>query len=1285
MLKKLLSTVLSLTTAASLLTMFPEKAECTVKAPYLLNAEKADFEMNRITSKDYFKAKSLIAEYLNAVNVYKDIEKEIENTSNPIRKMRLQLELEKQGFITYSFAYEAATCLGIDMENPSEWQFSRSSTLSGHINTVWGDLDFDFSSYIDINTKDEADTEPEEYGDEIIVLNGKYDAKTNTIQMNWLDTIKADEYNLYESDDGDKYTLIDTVSKSVYSYEIKDEFKEKYFKVTAITTDDKTISSTPLHIIRTEDGYGIEYKDSDNDGLQDSYEIYIGTDPKNKDTDDDRLTDGFEVNQSHTDPLKPDSNDNDITDDMEDPDSDGLDNYEEMINLTSPTVADTDKDDLSDGDEINVYKTDPLNPDTDGDGVLDGDEVAFKLDPNNASDGSTPIHQVVSEEALEVNKFNEDFSVSLELDASNNVNRYIKSDVSEYSGMLLENRSIIGTPICITYDAGNITEGDVKFQFSEEFINNSVDYYPEVDLGIERYGVMVYDDEINTMVPVDCKYDNENNCIYVSAVELGDFIIIDFESLLYDLGYSPDEVIGAIEVMTETDDDDESIEDDAEVLDTSAAEEETKTADETESDVKADTETDGSSEKEDSETKISESIAAYKADLIYDEMTEEEVSALSDAIEEELAAKTSISTRKMAPPVTRAARQIDLVLVVDVTGSMGDEINLVKRNLTNLVNKLRDDGITLYASVIDFGDITIGEETHSSGDFQSSITGIQSAIDALSLGYGGDEPETDIDGLGMANTLSYRSSASKYLFLITDATYKIDNNYGITSLADIADKLKAKDIKSSVITRTDLYSTYSDLYTTTNGITIDISKDFCDEMYNFMLTATPKESVVIANTLVTGSFAEPLVKGGMCDTDGDKLTDSDEVDWDFIKEETDAAGYSTYSYYTWEELCNKEKWTSPVTYTKPYSGGKKSPLYSLLKNTKVIPATSNPFSKDTDNDYYNDNIDPDKLKSNPMYVYDPNLNDDGFPNGVTPVKNTEDHYTDGRFIIEDNKSKYGFTRRINQTANFSLTPEKPSFYKITVAGENAVVSVRDWYGDTVDPIDGEYFLDQISEYTITTYARSDFAPEYEVYIQQDNWKYVPDGCVIMSDLCGEDGLDWRYNYCQYVLPDSRIRGNDEITALDWSISSTSGFQDNYKAIFKDYFLADKTQNTDANDYVSYAAAAAGIVSLILPPPLSAIIGVAATVVGGTTSVISFNYKMSDRAYNSMKTEFIDSLTNLISDDNYNMTITRYNMYYPDGEYSLTAEELPGTFPYVKKSMGCYPLIISTDIHFIECN
>jgi outer membrane protein OmpA-like peptidoglycan-associated protein len=81
--------------------------------------------------------------------------------------------------------------------------------------------------------------------------------------------------------------------------------------------------------------------DSDGDGLLDSEEAQIGTDPFNPDTDQDGLSDGEEVRTYKTDPLNPD----------------------------------TDLDALKDGGEVLTYKTNPLDRDTDKGGVADGHEV----------------------------------------------------------------------------------------------------------------------------------------------------------------------------------------------------------------------------------------------------------------------------------------------------------------------------------------------------------------------------------------------------------------------------------------------------------------------------------------------------------------------------------------------------------------------------------------------------------------------------------------------------------------------------------------------------------------------------------------------------------------------------------------------------------------------------------------------------------------------------------------------------------------------------------------------
>jgi LmbE family N-acetylglucosaminyl deacetylase/regulation of enolase protein 1 (concanavalin A-like superfamily) len=70
-----------------------------------------------------------------------------------------------------------------------------------------------------------------------------------------------------------------------------------------------------------------------------------------------------------------------------DDDGDGLANTVEIGLGTDPQLADTDSDGLSDGQEVNQYLTDPLVADTDGDGMPDGYEVANGLLPTIA-DGS---------------------------------------------------------------------------------------------------------------------------------------------------------------------------------------------------------------------------------------------------------------------------------------------------------------------------------------------------------------------------------------------------------------------------------------------------------------------------------------------------------------------------------------------------------------------------------------------------------------------------------------------------------------------------------------------------------------------------------------------------------------------------------------------------------------------------------------------------------------------------------------------------------------------------------
>lgn len=154
---------------------------------------------------------------------------------------------------------------------------------------------------------------------------------------------------------------------------------------------------TSQHEQRTIVNFGV---DSDEDGLVDTDELAIGTDPFVADTDGDGLLDGFEV-ENGFDPFV-DNNDANLDTDgdgltnieeqtvgssplLGDTDTDGLSDREELIQGTKIRDSDTDRDLVFDGDEVALYFTNPLLADTDNGGVDDGNEIFV--------DGTSPRNQ----------------------------------------------------------------------------------------------------------------------------------------------------------------------------------------------------------------------------------------------------------------------------------------------------------------------------------------------------------------------------------------------------------------------------------------------------------------------------------------------------------------------------------------------------------------------------------------------------------------------------------------------------------------------------------------------------------------------------------------------------------------------------------------------------------------------------------------------------------------------------------------------------------------------------
>lgn len=128
--------------------------------------------------------------------------------------------------------------------------------------------------------------------------------------------------------------------------------------------------------------------DTDGDRLPDPVEIAIGSNTYEIDSDFDGLDDYYEIIMLLTDPTSVDTDLNGISDYDEDFDNDGLSNGEEYLLGTEPEMKDTDRDKLSDGDEVKLYHTDPQLIDTDADGISDGDEIALNTDPNQVTENT---------------------------------------------------------------------------------------------------------------------------------------------------------------------------------------------------------------------------------------------------------------------------------------------------------------------------------------------------------------------------------------------------------------------------------------------------------------------------------------------------------------------------------------------------------------------------------------------------------------------------------------------------------------------------------------------------------------------------------------------------------------------------------------------------------------------------------------------------------------------------------------------------------------------------------
>ena len=202
--------------------------------------------------------------------------------------------------------------------------------------------------------------------------------------------------------------------------------------------------------------------------------------------------------------------------------------------------------------------------------------------------------------------------------------------------------------------------------------------------------------------------------------------------------------------------------------------------------------------------------------------------ALDSSLTNEVTATVTISDK-----IIGAA---DIVFLIDTTGSMGDEISNVRRNIKMFSQALNSYGIVLRWALVEYRDITCDGKTstkiHLNGteNWYLDVASYERAIDSLTVTGGGDYEETVIDALEAAQLLDRRENASQFFIVVTDADWKVENQYGVTSMDSEISRLLSKGINTSVVTKTSCYSDYRNLTTRTGGILANIDGNFKDEL-----------------------------------------------------------------------------------------------------------------------------------------------------------------------------------------------------------------------------------------------------------------------------------------------------------------------------------------------------------------------------------------------------------------------------------------------------------------------
>lgn len=149
---------------------------------------------------------------------------------------------------------------------------------------------------------------------------------------------------------------------------------------------------------------------------------------------------------------------------------------------------------------------------------------------------------------------------------------------------------------------------------------------------------------------------------------------------------------------------------------------------------------------------------------------------------------------KLTQRETEKTVKAAVTFVIDVTGSMGSEIEAVRAALLDFADIFEKRKVRLHLGMISFRDLTQGENitvhNFGEGEFTRSAESFKTQVGTLEAAGGGPEPESSYDALVKATEMEWPQGCEKVILLITDAT----SHTSTTTKADAYSAMEAAEV-----------------------------------------------------------------------------------------------------------------------------------------------------------------------------------------------------------------------------------------------------------------------------------------------------------------------------------------------------------------------------------------------------------------------------------------------------------------------------------------------------------